>query len=226
MLTKKELLKKLADEKIIISDKMLTYFASLGLIKKPKRYGLGKGKGSVSEFDDTVFKDIKDIKKLHEEGLTYEEIKTKKTSFGEWVSLVNQLRESSQSEEEVTNFIKKIPTLSDREKGRLKLTSDVAFRLTEVVVDELESILGPISGIEAEDAVISDVYPAIEFCLSNVFCDFSLADEDYEEYLNKGKVWRKGKIFSRSKRSYRMENNQKSSNIKQPKKGGRHGKSD
>lgn len=207
MITKKELLKRLEKEKVKISNRMLTHFISLGLIKKPMRFGLGKGKGSVSEFDDRTFKDIKEIMKLHEEGLTYEEIKHKRMPSGEWLSLVNQLRESSQSEEDVTNFIKKIPYLSDREKGKLKLISDITDRLTKVVVDELESILGLINDDASRDAIIYDVNHAIEFCLDNVFCDFGLNDEDYEEYLNKGKVWRRGKIFLRSKRSYRMGKN-------------------
>ncbi|MCK6469396.1 MAG: hypothetical protein L6Q53_14550 [Candidatus Brocadia sinica] len=209
MITKRDLLKRLENEKFKISNRMLTHFISLGLIKKPMRFGLGKGKGSVSEFDDRTFKDIKEIMKLHKEGLTYEEIKHKRMSSGEWLSLVNQLRESSKSEEDVTNFIKKIPYLSDREKGRLKITSDITDRLTKVVVDELESILGPINDEATKASVIYDVNHAIEFCLDNVFCDFGLTDEDYEEYLNKGKVWRIGKIFLRSKRSYRMGKNQK-----------------
>lgn len=202
MITKKDLLKKLERDNAKISDRMLTHFISLGLIKKPVRHGLGKGKGSVSKFDDRTFNDIKEILKLHEEGLTYEEIKIKRLSSGEWLSLVNEVRESYKSEEDMTNFIKKIPYLSDREKGRLKLASDITDRLTKVVVAELESIFGPLSiGDESsKGAVIYDVSSAIEHCLPNVFCDFGLSDEDYEEYLNKGALTRRGKVFLRSKR--------------------------
>ncbi|NUO10497.1 MAG: hypothetical protein HUU08_17880 [Candidatus Brocadia sp.] len=205
MINKKDLLKKLERDNAKISDRMLTHFISLGLIKKPVRYGLGKGKGSVSEFDDRTFNDIKEILKLHEEGLTYEEIKSKRMSSGEWLSLVSEVSKSCKSGEDVTNFIKKLPYLSDRDKGRLKLVSDLTDRLTKVVVDELESILGPlpIGDESARDAVIYEVGGAIEDCLSNVFCDFGLTNEDYEGYLNKGKIWRSGKIFLRSKRSYR-----------------------
>lgn len=202
MITKKDLLKRLKNEKFKINNRMLTHFISLGLIEKPMHLGLGKGKGSVTKFNDRTFQDIKEIMKLHKEGLTYEEIKYKRMSWEGWQALVNQLRESSKSEKDVTNFIKKIPYLSDREKGRLKLTSDITIRLTNVVVDELESIFGPINDEGLKEALIYDVNNAIEFCISNVFCDFGLSDEDYEEYLNKGTVCRFGKIYFPSKRSY------------------------
>ncbi|MDG6004977.1 MAG: hypothetical protein E3K29_03925 [Candidatus Brocadia sp.] len=202
MITKKDLLKKLERDNTKISDRMLTHFISLGLIKKPVRHGLGKGKGSVSKFDDRTFNDIKEILKLREEDLTYEEIKIKRLSSGEWLSLVNEVRKSCKSAEDVTNFIKKIPYLSDREKGRLKLASDLTDRLTKVVVDELESILGrlPIGDEESEEAVIYDIRHAIENALPNVLHDFSLSDEDCEEYLNKGALSRRGTVFLHSKR--------------------------
>lgn len=200
MLTKKYLRKKLKKEGIEISDKMLTYFASLGLIKKPVCYGLGRGKGSVSEYDDRVFFEIKEIAKLHNEGLTYEQIKQKKMSFDEWLSFFKEMQGSFASKEMETKFLKSLLYLSDREKGRIRLTVDVTERLTKVVIDELESILGKFpEGREMVDLVY-DVSHPIENCLSNVFCDFGLSDEDYTEYLNIGNLSRKHKVFLTTKK--------------------------
>lgn len=201
MITKKELLKKLAEEKIKIGDRMLTYFISLGLIKKPMRYGLGKGKGSVSEFDDRAFGEIKEIVGLHKKGLTYEQIRQKKMSFNDWLSFLKEMKGSFDSKQIETKFLKCLPYLSDREKGRLKLTADVTERLTKVVIDELESILGKFpEGGEMVD-LVHDVSHHIESCLSNVFCDFGLSDEDYTEYLNIGNLSRKHKVFLTTKKS-------------------------
>lgn len=214
MLTKKELLKKLEKEGIKISGKMLTYFASLGLIKKPIRTGLGQGKGSMSTFDDSVFNDIKQIATLHKEGLTYEQIKQKKMSFDEWLSFFKEMQGSFASKEMETKFLKNLLYLSDREKGRIRLTVDVTERLTKVVIDELESILGKFpEGSEMVDLVY-DVSHHIEGCLSNVFCDFGLSDEDYTEYLNIGNLSRKHKVFLSTKKSKSIQIN------KQPKNGG------
>lgn len=187
MITKQELLKKLAKEKIKIGDRMLTYFISLGLIKKPMRYGLGKGKGSVSEFDDRVIDDIKAIMKLQDEGLTYEQIKQKRMSFDSWLSLVRQVRESSKSEEDTTDAIKKLPYLSNWEKGQLKLISDMAENLTKVFVSELSAMLRSFTNRSAED-LFDEAYEVIEHYLSDLFRFGGVGDkESLEEYLE-GKI--------------------------------------
>lgn len=189
MLTKKELLKKLEKENIKTSGKMLTYFASLGLIKKPIRTGLGQGKGSISEFDDRVLNDIKQIVKLHEEGLTYEQIKQKRMSLREWLSLVRQIRESSKSDEDATNSIKKLPYLANWEKGQLKLICDITENLTKVFVSELSVMLHPFSNASEGD-LFDDAYEAIESYLSDLLCYGGIGcEEDFEEYLE-GKISR------------------------------------
>jgi hypothetical protein len=205
---------------------MLTYFASLGLIKKPARYGLGKGKGSVSEYDDRVINDIKQIMKLHKEGFTYEQIRQKNMSFDEWLSFFKEMKGSFASEEMEINFLKALPYVSDRDKGRLKLTYDVTEHLTKVVINELESILGKFPEREEVVDLIYDVSNHIEGCLPNVFCDFGLDDEDYVGYLNEGKVWRRGKIFLRSKMPDRSWEKSKKSqkNLKSAKGGNKHEK--
>ncbi len=183
MLTKKELLKKLKEENITISDKMLTYFASLGLIKKPIRTGLGQGKGSMSEFDDRVVNDIKQIVTLHEDGLTYEQIKQKKMSRNEWLSFVKQIRESSKSEEDATDSIKKLPYLANWEKGRLKLIGDMAESLTKVFVSELSVMLHSFTSMSEED-LFDEAYEVIESYLSDLVCYGGVgSEEDFEAYL-------------------------------------------
>lgn len=197
MIPKKDLLKKLEKDNVKISDRMLTHFISLGLIKKPMRYGLGKGKGSVSEFDDRTFKDIKEIMKLREEGLTYEQIKQKRMSFDEWLSLVRQIKKSSKSAEDVTNSIKKVPYLANWEKGRLKLICDVAETLTKVFVSELSVLLSPYTNRFEED-LYDDAYEAIESYLCDLFRYGGIGwegwEEELEEYLeDQGKKDRKSK---------------------------------
>lgn len=222
MITKKELLEKLDEEDIKISDRMLTYFISLGLIKKPMRFGLGQGKGSVSEFDDRVFDEIKEIVKLHKEGLSYEQIRQKKMSFDEWLTFYKEMKDGFASEEMQMNFLKALLYLSDRDKGRIKLTVDVAGHLTKVVINELESIIGKFpEGREMAD-LIYDVSIHIESCLPNVFCDFGLDDEDYKEYLNTGELSRSHKIILKTKRSDRMgEKSNRDQKAKKSKKGNR-----
>lgn len=196
MITKEELLARLKAEGIKIGgnpDRMLTHFISLGLIDKPVRFGLGKGKGSVSKFEEGDVERIKKIVAMKEEGLTYEEIKHKLMSFNDWLSLVRKVKKSSKSEEETVNSIKKIPTLSAREKGRLKMTIDLAEHLAEIVVDELLRSFQPpwVSSHDIDrETLIRDVYGSMEFCLDNVLYDFGLADEDYEGYLAGKKLWK------------------------------------
>lgn len=188
MMTKKELLNKLKEENIEVSDKMLTYFASLGLIKKPMRFGLGKGKGSVSEYDDRVLKDIKEIRKLHEEGLTYEQIKQKRMSYDEWLSLVSQIKKSSKSEEDISKAIKKLPYLANWEKGQSKLICDIAEKLTMVFVRELSILLSPYTNKHSED-FYDEAYEVIESYVSDLIRFGGIGwvgwEEELEEYLEK-----------------------------------------
>ncbi|MCF6147325.1 MAG: hypothetical protein E3K37_01565 [Candidatus Kuenenia sp.] len=182
MITKKELLEKLAGEGIKVTDSMLTHFITLGLIKKPMRYGLGKGKGSVSEFDDRVFNEIKQIMKLHDEGLTYEQIKHKRMSSDEWLSLVRQIKESSKSEDDASDSIKKLPYLANWEKGRLKLISDMAENLTRIFTSELSVMLAPFAN-KSEDDLYDDAYEVIESYLDDLFYTGGIGWEGWEEEL-------------------------------------------
>ncbi len=193
MITKKELLDRLEAKGIKIGgnpDRMLTRFISLGLIDKPVRFGLGQGKGSVSKFDDKDAERIKKIVLLKKEGHTYEQIKQKLMSFDDWLSFIKSIKASSETEEEAVNIIKKIPSLSDSERGRLKLTVDVTEHLTEIVVDELLHFFYDRSDEASRKSLVQDVYNSIEFCLNNVFHDFGLDDEDHEKYLAGEKRWR------------------------------------
>lgn len=212
MLTKKELLKKLEKEDIKISDKMLTYFASLGLIMKPIRTGLGQGKGSLSEFDDRVLNDIKQIVKLHEEGLTYEQIKQKKMSFDEWLSLVGQIKASSKTDEDATRSIKKLPHLANWEKGQLKLISDIAKHMTKVFVSELSVALHKYTNKSKED-LYDEAYEVIEHYISDLIRFGGIGwvgweEEVLEKYLE-GEETKEDQKNRKSKKGGKHDNHDK-----------------
>ena len=190
MISKQDLLGELEAEGISIGgnpERMLTSFVSRGLIKKPVILGRGKGKGTVSMFQDEAKDQIREIVSLKEEGLSYEEIKQKLESPKDWLTSIRKIKTSASSEEGALEAIKQLPVLSDSEKGRFKLTVDVAEHLSEVIVDELMFFFGDYEA--PRKMLVKDVYSAIEFCLDNVFYAFGLGAEDYERYLAGKSSW-------------------------------------
>lgn len=224
MITKKELLERLKRSKIDLGcnpDRMLTYFTSLGLIDKPVRFGLGKGKGIVSKYDDKVFNDIKAIVKLRKEGFTYEKIRYKKLGDDDYLSLILQIKRSSKSEEDAINSIKKIPFISDHDKGAWKLISDILDHLTGLILDDLAFYFGPVVTEEFREWFSQYIYnSSLAGPITDLLTNLGFEDDsvDYENYLHGKMDW---KILLHSKwplpeRSKEGQKNRKS------KKGGNH----
>lgn len=196
MITKEELLERLKAEGIEIGgnpDRMLTHYISLGLIDKPVRFGLGQGKGSVSKFDEKVIERVKQIVALKKNGLNYGQIKKHLMTSDDWLFYIKKIMEHATSEEHAISSIRRIAMLDDAQKGKFKLTIDVANHLTEIVVNELLSILTDrvVGRGVSRGALVEDVYSAIEFALPNVFHEFGFDAEDYEEYLAGKKSWKR-----------------------------------
>ncbi|ODS30803.1 MAG: hypothetical protein SCARUB_04084 [Candidatus Scalindua rubra] len=202
MITKKELLKRLKKENINIGGnpgRMITQYISLGLIDRPVRYGLGKGKGTVTKFNDNIISQIKEIVKLREKGLKYEEIKYKRMSDTDWESFFRELKKSSGSDEAFVNAINKIPYMSNAEKGRLRLVTDLTEHLTRVAVKELVSwldthIVGPKYidrfNDESLEEIFEEVYHYIEYGMSNILATVGIFDDEYMRYLTGEKRWK------------------------------------
>ncbi len=184
-MTKKELIEKLEADGINIGgnpSRMITKFVSLGLIEKPIKFGLGKGKGTVADFSDKVLKDVADVVSLHGQGLTYEEIRLKRMNDSQWDDFVTAIKRSSKSISDFRTAIKAIPYISTAQKGALALKTEVAEHLTNICIDELGHMF---SDYDADDkGVREDLYGAFMFCLDNVFFGMGLRDEDYEKHAD------------------------------------------
>lgn len=192
MIAKKELLKRLRAKNIKIGgnpERMLARFISLGLIDKPVCFGLGQGKGSVSKFKDKDIQKIEKIVSLKAEGLTYDQIKLKLRSIDDWLPVIRDIVTSSPNAEGAIRVIQNIPSLSDSEKGKLKMTVDVADHLTNIVIKELFNIFSDLSSTPSastrlKELLSKDICNVIEFMLPNVFHDLGLGPDEFAEYLS------------------------------------------
>lgn len=194
MITKEDLLKRLENSRISLGknpDRMLKYFITLKLIDKPVRFGLGKGKGIVSKFDDKVFSDIKSIVKLRKEGFTYEQIKHRKLGLDDILSLIGQIKTFSKSKEEVLSHIKKIPFMSDEERGEWKLLSDILEHITEIILDDLSFYFGPVITEKFKERFFKYIHDSILMDpISELITDLDVTDDDHKNYLHGEMDWK------------------------------------
>lgn len=165
MITKNELLEQLETKGIKIGgnpDRMLTRFISLGLIGKPERFGLGKGKGSVSKFDEKVVEKIEMIVNLRKAGLTYSQIKEMQMEYDHWFPLVKTILEQTTSE-----------------RGERKRTDDL---FTEAIVRDFLFAFNPRALNVPKERLAEHIFDSIQACLRNLTRELSLMLEDYEGY--------------------------------------------
>lgn len=186
-MTRKDVIKKLESEGVDLGkspDRRITELVSKGLIRRPIRYGMGKGKGFRIEFDDSVVDEIKEVVRLRKEGLTYEQIKYKKFELDDWLALVNKIKSMAKTDQDAIDVIRKFPVLSDVGKGQVKLISDLAERIGKVVVRELKHTLSKQLDQDIEDYLARKARDINQdFIATTVFYYLKMEGTDYAAYL-------------------------------------------
>lgn len=188
VMTKKELLKRCKEENVDLGSKpecTINYFVSKSLLSRPTRHGLGRGKGVRVYFADTAFGEIQEVVRLHNEGMTYEEIKHRKMIAADWIRVMNQLKKTSKTEQEAVELIQNLPYLSKSEKGRLKLVCDLADHLSCVVTNEVSGFFGSNFDDSCHDDIREAARDTLQgFIETELLYDVALPDNDYSEYLD------------------------------------------